>query len=75
MIYLLIRDNHGEREVEWKIGEPPVTNAEKVWGIQGDQRGLNLIRSTIPERNGELDVRSWFGSDAKKISILIGAAR
>ena len=75
MIQMLIRENHQEREVDWKVGEPPVTNAERVVGIKGDDRGLALIRSVIRRIGARADGDMWFGTEAKRIAIMIGAAR
>lgn len=75
MIQMLIRDNHQEREVDWKIGEPPLTHAERVVGIKGDERGLSLIKNAAKRMGVRVDRDVWFGTDAKRIAIMIGAAR
>lgn len=75
MIQMLIRENHREREVDWKVGEPPITNAERVVGIKGDERGLALIRTVVRRVGARTDADIWFGAEAKRIAIIIGAAR
>lgn len=74
MICLLIKHGDKEYEMYWNTGDPPVTNAERVAGIQANNNELKLI-SKITFVDNFQETKSWFGLQAKKISILIGAAR
>ena len=75
MICLLIKDPSGEKEAYWKIGDAPVVHAERVSGVQASEEELDLIYKIYPSKNTKISIQSWFGIDAKKISILVGAAK
>lgn len=75
MICLLVKIQNSESELYWKLGESPAINAERVIGIQANDEELDFIVSKISTKFLDQRVSSWFGIEAKKIAILIGAAR
>ncbi len=76
MICLLIKNSQSqEAESYWSLGKDPVTYAERVLGLQASDKELQLIFKILGNKSGDQEIQSWFGLDAKKIAILVGAAK